>query len=135
MINTPMRPKHQCRYGNCHELTDHTYCPEHEQIVKQRWQKQTDRQRGTAAERGYDNEWAKYRRGYLTEHPLCVECEKEGKYAAAIIVDHIKAISGQNDPLFWEASNHQGLCRKHHGIKTARENGGMGNKRMNYGNY
>ncbi|MFA5715948.1 MAG: HNH endonuclease signature motif containing protein [Candidatus Paceibacterota bacterium] len=124
-----MRPKHQCRYSNCHELTDKTYCPEHEQIVKQKWQKQADGHRGTAAERGYDNEWAKYRLSYLKEHPLCVECEKEGRYIPSKDVDHIIPVKGQSDPLFWKPDNHQGLCHRHHCEKTARENSGMGNKR------
>jgi len=97
--------------------------------MKQKWQKQTDRHRGTAAERGYDNEWVKYRLSYLKEHPLCVECEKEGRNKPAKDIDHIIPINGQSDPLFWEASNHQGLCHRHHCEKTARENGGMGNVR------
>jgi 5-methylcytosine-specific restriction protein A len=122
-------PLHQCRYQGCRNKTNKSYCPEHADVVKKKWQKDTDRRRGTSTERGYDGRWAKYRIGYLKEHPLCVECEKNGKYVPAKDIDHIIPVNGQDDPLFWEPTNHQGLCHRHHGEKTARENGAFGNKR------
>lgn len=65
---------------------------------------------------------------YLREHPLCVMCEREGFLKAATEVDHITPHRG-NQELFWDESNWQGLCRKHHSEKTAREDGGFGNKK------
>jgi len=124
----PMRPCHQCRYQNCHAKTDKTYCTAHEQEVKRKWQKDTDKHRGTAMERGYGPEWRRYRENYIREHPLCVECLKEDRYTPTEEVDHIKPVNGPYDPLFWEPTNHQGLCGRHHKIKTAKEDGGFGNK-------
>jgi 5-methylcytosine-specific restriction protein A len=65
---------------------------------------------------------------YLAEHPLCVECEREGRAEAATDVDHIVPVTGPDDPLFWEESNHAALCHSCHSRKTARENRGFGNK-------
>lgn len=40
-------------------------------------------------------------------------CEKDGVFEAATVVDHIIAHRG-NQRLFWDKSNWQGLCKKHH---------------------
>ena len=34
-------------------------------------------------------------------------------------VDHIQAVYGPSDPLFWRHSNHQALIHDHHSHKTA----------------
>lgn len=41
-------------------------------------------------------------------------------------LDHIEAVDGQSDPKFWDTTNHQGLCKECHGMKTAAENGAFG---------
>ena len=50
------------------------------------------------------------------------------KLTAAECVDHIKAISSKDDPMFWKADNHQGLCWSCHSNKTATEDGGFRGK-------
>jgi 5-methylcytosine-specific restriction protein A len=40
-------------------------------------------------------------------------------------LDHIIPHKGNNE-LFWDESNHQGLCKHHHSLKTAKEDGGWG---------
>ena len=42
---------------------------------------------------------------------------------ASCDVDHIKAVDGPNDPLFWETLNHQALCHSCHSRKTSRGRG------------
>jgi len=76
----------------------------------------------SAAKRGYDRKWRAYRAAFLQLHPLCVSCGRQ-----AVIVDHIQKISGANDPLFWEPSNHQPLCRTCHNRKIGSQDGGFGN--------
>ncbi|WP_408585180.1 HNH endonuclease [Paraburkholderia tropica] len=49
----------------------------------------------------------------LTEQPLCPECQREGRIAPAVDVDHI-----DNDPSNNERSNLVGLCHSHHSAKT-----------------
>ena len=76
-----------------------------------------DRDRGSAARRGYNRRWARYRMVYLRQHPICVACG-----AVANEVDHVqRVVRGQNDPLFWVESNHQALCKRCHSRKTASE--------------
>lgn len=83
-------------------------------------------QRASAAARGYDSRWKKARDGYLAKHPLCVHCEREGRVEAARVVDHIVPHKGDT-ALFWDSANWQPLCKRHHDIKTATEDGGWGN--------
>lgn len=86
------------------------------------FRKQHTKQRGTTAQRGYGYRWQQYRIHYLQANPLCVHCErKEAKH-----VDHKVAVSGADDPLFWEQSNHQALCPSCHSRKTIRVDGGFG---------
>ena len=60
------------------------------------------------------------RRRWLQAHPLCVECEKEGRVTAATVPDHILAlVNGGEDA----ESNLQSLCEECHRIKTARDLG------------
>jgi len=87
--------------------------------------RQRESRRLSAAKRGYDRRWRDYDKKdgaadrYLAEHPLCVECEKEGKVVPATNVDHI--VPHRGDPvLFWAEGNWQGLCATHHSIKTAK---------------
>jgi 5-methylcytosine-specific restriction protein A len=72
-----------------------------------------DRMRPNARQRGYSNEWERYRADYLKEHPRCV-CG-----AKAVLVDHITpvALGGA----FWDPCNHQQMCRSCHAAKTMRE--------------
>lgn len=75
----------------------------------------------TAAERGYDHKWRKYREGFLFKNPLCVFCLKENRATAANIVDHIVPHNGDRI-LFWDTSNHQALCKHcHDSVKQKQE--------------
>lgn len=63
--------------------------------------------------------WQKSRELFLRQHPLCVECAKEGRDVPATDVDHIRPHRGNYD-LFWNVTNWQPLCGWHHDRKTAR---------------
>ena len=121
----PSKPKRLCSHPGCPTFAEAgSKCEEHSRQQSRRY----DEQRGSAAERGYDSRWQKYRLRFLAEHPLCRECWNTNKHAVpARHVDHIIPVSGPNDPLFWVPSNHQGLCHSCHSKKTAMENGGFGN--------
>lgn len=84
--------------------------------------------RATAAARGYDGRWRRYRAVFLADpkNALCVHCMKQdGRPVPATVVDHIVPHKG-DAKLFWDESNHQGLCKMHHDKKTATEDGGFG---------
>jgi 5-methylcytosine-specific restriction protein A len=117
----PSRPLRPCNHPGCRKLVQSGYCEDHKKDIKQ-----YDRFRGTAAERGYDNKWQVYRKSYLQVHPLCIECMKEKRIEPATVIDHIIPHKG-NMVLFWDHNNHQSLCKRHHDIKTAKEDGGFGN--------
>ena len=70
-----------------------------------------DRLRGRAA--------VNRRTRWLQAHPLCVDCEREGRVTAGQVVDHIVPLwkGGSDD---YEA-NGQTLCITHHDAKTAAE--------------
>jgi 5-methylcytosine-specific restriction protein A len=128
----PLKAKHPCSFHGCPNLTHDKYCIAHAHIelkeIKER-RKEHDANRGTASERGYTARWARYRKAYLSLHPLCAVCERDGKLVAATVVDHIQPHKGDYS-LMWDASNHQGLCVYHHNRKTATEDGGFGHKRI-----
>ena len=69
--------------------------------------------RPSAHQRGYDSRWNKARKGYLRDHPWCVECAKAGLRTPATRVDHVKPHRGDR-ALFWDKSNWQPLCQRHH---------------------
>lgn len=63
------------------------------------------------------------RKRRLKAHPVCAECEKEGKVRKTDIIDHIipLAFGGEDTD-----ENTQGLCNWHNAIKTAAENASAG---------
>jgi 5-methylcytosine-specific restriction protein A len=85
--------------------------------------KRDDRPNSTA--RGYDWRWRIAARAFLREHPLCARCEAEGRVTAAECVDHVRPHKG-DQALFWDVSNWQALCKRHHDEKTARQDGAFG---------
>ena len=70
--------------------------------------------RGSARERGYDWQWKQVRGLYLRQHPLCEDCEEEGRIVLAEMVHHI--VSVVNAPeLRLVFSNLRSLCWVCHG--------------------
>ena len=110
----PYRPNTPCRHPGCAALVPYgaKYCDKHKPL-------HTEEIR-SADSRGYGRAWQKARKRYLAEHPLCVECMKEGRYTKATDVDHIAPHRG-DQRLFWDEANWQALCHRHHSIKTRQE--------------
>lgn len=93
-----------------------------------RWKHQGKRlpdTRPSASARGYDSRWQRARRLYLAQRPLCATCETNGQTTLATVVDHIRPHKGDMR-LFWDETNWQPLCKRHHDQKTATEDGGFG---------
>ncbi len=82
---------------------------------------------GSAASRGYSYKWREVSKKFLTQHPLCVVCERQGVVKAATCVDHIIPHRG-DQKLFWDQANWQSLCQECHSRKTAAQDGGFGNR-------
>ena len=110
----PSRPKTPCKHPGCAALvpSGQKYCDRHKAMHPEEVR--------PAASRGYGAAWRKARNAFLQAHPLCVECMKEGRYVKATDVDHIVPHRGDSK-LFWDQSNWQALCHRHHSMKTRRE--------------
>ena len=109
------KPRKYCAAFPCKNLAeDGAYCHRHRPAPAP---KQTDKFYLSVA-------WRRFRAWYLGKHPLCEQCEREGRGPVpAGMVDHIIEIKDGGDRLSEE--NAQALCWKCHGIKTAE------NKRRN----
>ena len=103
-----------CRYPGCPNVAvKDGYCADHQQ------QRRKDTRKGGAAARGYNYKWQQARTRFLAFHPLCAECERQGRTTAATVVDHIQPHRGDMR-LFWDVKNWQALCERCHNEKTAR---------------
>jgi 5-methylcytosine-specific restriction enzyme A len=119
----PVRPKLPCNKMGCPELVEpgQRYCDKH----KKEYYAAINRTVNFS--HLYNYKWEQARKRYLKVNPLCVECLQLGRTTPATIVDHIIPHKGDKR-LFWDKSNWQSLCKRHHDRKTAKEDGGFGNK-------
>lgn len=89
--------------------------------------------RPSAAERGYDARWRRFRAAFLRRYPLCgmrpvgtvrtdhSACQASGLVRAATVVDHITPVTGPDDPTFYQEGAHQALCETCHNRKRQQE--------------
>ena len=122
----PARPKRPCAAGSmCPHLVEppERYCPDHKHMDKQ-----YDKERGSAARRGYGRKWQEVSRAYLRQHFLCEceECRNNGRPELSEVVDHRIPHKG-DQKLFWDRTNWMAMSKRHHDRKTAREDGAFGN--------
>lgn len=71
--------------------------------------------RGTAAERGYDALWRRFRTMFIARHPVCEDCDRQPTRE----VHHIKKLA-EHPELRLVESNCMGLCTRCHSIRTNR---------------
>ncbi len=119
----PYKPLKPCRHPGCGALTAGTYCDKHKRD-------RVPDARESANKRGYNSRWQRARKMFLARHPLCAECERNGRLTAATVVDHIIPHKG-DQALFWDENNWQPLCKQCHDRKTVQEDGGFGNSVKN----
>ena len=110
----PYKPRVPCKHPGCAALipSGTKYCDEHKALHPEEVR--------SAAGRGYGSAWRKASKQFLQAHPLCEECQKQGKYTKATVVDHIIAHRG-DERLFWDRSNWRALCKRCHDRKTMTE--------------
>ena len=81
----PRKPKKPCAYPGCPNLTEKKYCPEHERLENQRYDRY---QRDPAHKKRYGRTWKKIRDSYVKTHPFCAHCLLGGKYVPVEEVHH-----------------------------------------------
>ena len=64
-------------------------------------------------------QWRRFRDYYIGLHPLCEQCEAEGRETPAQMVDHIQEIA--DGGALTSEDNALSMCWKCHGLKTANE--------------
>lgn len=118
-----------CKHPGCGELTQGGWCDKHKPEAKVyiSINRPPDKckKRASAHKRGYTYRWQTVRKDFLSKHPWCAECQRQGRLTTATEVDHIIPHKGDRR-LFWDRSNWQPLCHSCHSRKTAREDGGFG---------
>lgn len=105
----PRKAKKPCRYKNCPRLTESSsgYCLEHEKVQVRHYDKYNRLEHNER----YGYKWRKIRAKFLSAHPLCEQCLRQGRYTAATEVHHITPLSdgGTNDE-----RNLMALCKACH---------------------
>lgn len=109
----PKRPKHPCAYPGCPKLTDARYCEEHTRLVAHRYE---HHQRDPSTHRRYGRAWKRIRDRYISTHPLCEECYKQGRLTQAEEVHHILPLSHGGTHA---EENLMALCKPCHSRITA----------------
>ena len=102
------RGKHFCRHAGCAELVAKgQYCAKHAPLHARRFDG-----RKNAAERGYDARWAKFAHWYLSapEHQFCALRISPFCKGRAECVDHIRPLTGPDDPARFDPDNLQPAC-------------------------
>lgn len=114
------QPLRCCLQPGCPELVPRGRCATHARVF--------ERQRPSAADRGYGPRWAKVSKAFRAQFPLCgmrpdgvppvmSECHSTGQITAAYAVDHV--VPHRGDPaLMWDWKNLQSVCRECHAKKT-----------------
>ena len=110
-----MRLLRPCSKPGCPELVPRgeRYCEKHRGE-----ERRYDRERGSAAERGYDAHWRKVRAWKLSVSPICQDCLEKGKVTPAKEVHHNDGNPRNNTP-----ENLKSLCHSCHSRRTAKEQG------------
>lgn len=118
----PYRPKRPCSFPGCPGLTSGRYCEEHQALENRRYERH-QRDPGTAERYGKD--WKRIRAAYLSEHPFCETCRKDGRITEASMVHHIRPLreGGANDE-----GNLMALCLSCHARLHSRRGDRWGRK-------
>lgn len=118
----PRKPKRPCSWPGCPNLTEGRFCEEHQKEENRRYEKYG---RDPAVRRRYGRAWKRIRDKYASEHPLCEQCLKEGRYVKTEEIHHKLPLSQGGTH---ERSNLIALCRSCH-AKIHAENGGRWHNR------
>ena len=118
----PYKPKRPCSYPGCPELTYGRFCEQHAKEESKRYEKYD---RDPAIRKRYGRAWKRIRDRYISIHPLCEQCMKEGRITPAEEVHHVLPLSHGGTH---SEDNLMALCKSCHSRITA-EMGDRWNKK------
>ena len=104
----PSRPKRPCSYPGCPKLTDGQYCEDHAAVARRQYNKY---ERTPDINKKYGRAWKRIRDRHISLHPLCEQCEKDGRIVPAAEVHHILPVSKGGTH---SRDNLMSLCRSCH---------------------
>ncbi|RJX22340.1 MAG: HNH endonuclease [Ammonifex sp.] len=113
----PYKPKRPCSHPGCPGLTGGRFCEEHTKEEARRYERY---QRDPATRKRYGRHWQRIRDRYMSEQPLCEQCQKDGKLTRAEEVHHIIPLAKGGTNV---AENLMSLCTGCHSMITAKEGG------------
>jgi 5-methylcytosine-specific restriction protein A len=118
------KPRKYCKAYPCSNLAEpgSAYCAEHKPAAPT---KETDPFYLSV-------QWRRFRNFYIGKHPLCEQCEREGRLTLAATIDHIVELKDGGKRLAEE--NAMALCWKCHARKTADERSKRKNHQESCGN-
>lgn len=90
MEGLPRLPKKPCKYPGCPNLTEKTYCEEHEKEMNRAYEKYG---RDKTVRRKYGRAWKRIRDKYVSQHPFCEKCLEKGVLVPVDEVHHILPLS------------------------------------------
>jgi len=114
----PWLPRHPCAHPNCPELLDAgaRYCVKHTTPARI-WRAPDTRE--SSSKRGYNYAWQKFRKWFLSKHPLCLDCLDRGIYMPAVDIHHLTKLRADKSKKYDE-SNLRPLCGDCHKARTAK---------------
>jgi len=112
----PYAPPSPCAEPGCGALVHGRYCDDHAKQARKRQRVAIDRGRLSAAKRGYDRVWRRFRLYYLRRNPRCAHC-----LGPATEIDHIVRLADGGERL--DEANLQPLCKRCHWLKGEAEQG------------
>ena len=116
----PSSAPRPCRYAGCTALVQRgTLCAEHRPDADG-----ADSHRPNSRKRGYGQQHQRWRKMVLARHPFC---QWPGCREFSTVADHIVPLAEGGG---WSLENGQGLCARHHGVKTVEQDGGFGRRRI-----
>lgn len=115
----PRRNLAPCTEPGCPELTRNNKCTTHQPADN----------RPTSSERGYDADWRRDRKRYLTAFPICALCGRPSQVPDHWPTSRVELIAaGVTDPDAWHRL--RPLCTPCHNSETAVHQPGGWNRRV-----
>lgn len=109
----PRKPKRPCSAPGCPGLTRERFCEIHAQEADKNYRKF---QRDPRINRRYGARWRRIRAAYISQHPLCEDCQAQGKITPVAEVHHVLPLEHGGSHDF---SNLRSLCKPCHSRQSA----------------